>query len=214
MPQDPRETPTTSPEHRAPATPDPHDAPVAPPPAEGQRPEAAEPAVVLDRPPVYAASLPSTPVKLRDGAVVDPSALRLLEEGAVKYNTFASRPGFPSGAANLRTHLHVEAWVRGAGDAPRAWADIHVSTYDGTVVHQETLHFERAPARSTTAPDGGDVFVLDRDLYQGLVATPGSVSPRPDARIVQYRLYGEHEGRLYTDGRVHQCYLKPDAMSA
>jgi len=234
MPQAPRPTAQThspNPPHRAPQIGDPHDAPATPTaPAAGPaatpdapaarafedpdvvEPHVVEPPVVLDRPPVYAAALPSTPVAARDGARVDLTAVRMLEEGAVKYNTFRSRSGFPSGATNLRTHLHVEAWVRDASGQAAAWADVHVSTYDGTVVHRETLPLARTPA-VRGADDGGAVFVLDRELYQGFVATPGSVTPRPDARVVQYRLYAEHAGDVYTDGRVHLCYLRPDAMS-
>ena len=55
--------------------------------------------------------------------------------------------------------------------------------------------------------------MLDRELYQGLVATPGSVSRRPDARVVQHCLYAELDGWTFSDGRVHQCYLDPDATS-
>jgi hypothetical protein len=157
----------------------------------------------------YAGALPSPAVRLRDGVTADETAVRMLEEGAVKYNTFPSRPGYPSGRANLRTHLHVEAWVRNTGPTKHVWADVHVSTMDGGVVHTETLPLVYA----RPAGDGGEVFLLDRELYQGLVATPGSVSPRPDARVVQYRLYAELDGRVFSDGRVHQCYLKPDAMS-
>jgi hypothetical protein len=151
----------------------------------------------------YANALPVEPVRRRDGANVDDSRLRLLEEGAVKYNTFPSRPGYPAGGANLRTHLHVEVWVRNVTLAKHVWADIHVSTYDGEVVHTETLPLTYA----RPAGDGGDVFVLDSELYQGLVATPGSVSPRPDARVVQYRLYCELDGHIITDGELHQAEL-------
>jgi hypothetical protein len=244
MPQEPlapRPTAETRLPYREPLIGDPHDAPVdTNAPAAGAPAGAAGPAsaaaqapqnsaapetrddvasVVLDRPPVYAAAMPSTPVAPRERARVDPAALRMIEDGAVKHNTFPSRPGFPSGASNLRTHLQIEAWVRGASDVNAAqdaaddimaWVDVHVSTYDGTVVHQETLPLTRTP---TARDGGGDVFVLDRELYQGLIATPGSVTPRPDARVVQYRLYVERGGDVYTDGRVHLCYLKPDAMS-
>ena len=63
------------------------------------------------------------------------------------------------------------------------------------------------------AGDGGDLFVHDGQLYQGTVATQGSVTPRPDARLVQYRLYVELNGELFTDGVLHHCDLKPDSST-
>jgi hypothetical protein len=62
------------------------------------------------------------------------------------------------------------------------------------------------------APDGARFALVDL-LYQGSVATPGSVTPRPDIRIVLYRLYGEIGGVTYTDGVVHRCELATDALS-
>jgi hypothetical protein len=46
----------------------------------------------------------------------------------------------------------------------------------------------------------------------GLTATPGSVSPRPNAWLVQYRLYYAVEGSLYTDAILHQLELGDDAI--
>jgi hypothetical protein len=148
-------------------------------------------------------------VSPRDGAVVDPALLRVLQDGAVKYNTFPSRSGYPSGMANLRTHLHIEAWVKNTTFAKHVWVDTHVCTQEGDLVHSETLPLSYA----RPAGDGGDVFTLDSALYQGLIATPGSVSPRPDARTIQYRVYVKLDGQVFTDGEVHECYLKPDAVS-
>ena len=98
--------------------------------------------------------------------------------------------------------------MRDAGRATRVWADVHVAGHDGSVVHHATLPLERE-----RRVDGGTVFTVDAPLYQGLVATPGSVNPRPDARAVQYRVYAERDGRVVTDGLVHMCYLRSDAVS-
>jgi hypothetical protein len=87
--------------------------------------------------------------------------------------------------------------------------DVHVFAHDGSVVHAETLPLSFAHS----AEVGGDVFVLDAEIYQGSVATPGSVDPKPDARRVHYRLYAELDGRLFTDGILHRCMLKSDAGS-
>ncbi len=158
---------------------------------------------------LYPMTAPTTTVSQRADAEVDPAFVRVLQDGAVKYNTFTSRPGYPSGMASLRTHLHVEAWVRNTTFAKNVWADVHVYTHDGKLAHSETL-----PLRYTRpAGDGGDVFALDSALYQGSTATPGSVDLRPDARVIEYRVYCQIDGRTLTDGTLHACYLKPDVAS-
>jgi hypothetical protein len=150
---------------------------------------------------------PPQSVSPRTGAVVDATAVRVLGDAAVKQNMFTSRPGYARGMANLQTHLHVEAWVENVTYAKYVWVDAHVFDDVGALVHTETL-----PLRYTRpAGDGGDVFALDRTLFQGTVATPGSVDKRPDARLVQYRLYAELAGRVFTDGLLHRCTLRSDA---
>lgn len=148
-------------------------------------------------------------VRSRAGATVDETTIRMAGEAAVKQNTFPSRPGYSSGSAHWQTHLHLEAWVRNATFAKRLWADVHVFAHDGTLVSSETcpLVYERP------AGDGGDLFQLDCVVYEGTTATPGSAEPRPDVRLVQYRLYGEMGGELFTDGLVHECVLRSDVIS-
>ena len=50
-------------------------------------------------------------------------------------------------------------------------------------------------------------------LFQGSVATQGSVDARPDARVVEYRLYCEQGDRVFTDGIAHRCELRTDTVS-
>ena len=149
------------------------------------------------------------PVSPRSDAVTVDGVVRTAGDAAVKHNTFPSRPGYPAGMAHWETHLHVEAWVRGAPPATNVWADLHVFGHDGALVHSETLPL----AYTRPAGDGGDLHVLDQVVYEGAVATPGSVTPRPDVRLVQYRLYAEREVRVVTDGSLHECALKPDVSS-
>jgi hypothetical protein len=152
---------------------------------------------------------PALAVTPRAEALVDPAVLRLSNDAAVKHNTFPSRPGYPSGSAHWQTHLHVEAWVRNTTYAKHVWADVHVFDHDGVRVAGETCAFEYA----RPAGDGGDVFQLDCAVYEGTTVTPGSVEPRPDVRLVQYRMYAELEGRVLTDGLLHECVLKADVVS-
>ncbi|WP_148306649.1 hypothetical protein [Gemmatirosa kalamazoonensis] len=148
-------------------------------------------------------------MSLRAGAITDRTMLRVTTDTAVKRNVFPSSSGHSSGRSNLQTRLHVEAWVRNASYVKHVWIDVHVLAMDDAVLQRETftLGFTHA------AGDGNDVFAFDGLLYQGSVATQGSVDPRPDARTVQYRLYCEQTARIFTDGTTHECELREDARS-
>jgi hypothetical protein len=152
---------------------------------------------------------PAQSVSLRAGASVEADELQVREDAAVKHNTFPSWPGYPSGGAHWQTHLHVSAWVRNTTYAKSLWADVHVFAHDGALIASETCAF----TYERPAGDGGDVFVLDCAVYEGATVTPGSATPRPDARLVQYRLYGELGNRVLTDGLLHECLLKADIIS-
>jgi hypothetical protein len=152
---------------------------------------------------------PAQAVSPRAGATVEPDVLRVREDAAVKHNTFPSYGGHASGGAHWQTHLHVSAWVRNTTYAKSLWADVHVFAHDGALVSSETCAF----VYERPAGDGGDVFVLDCAVYEGATVTPGSAMPRPDARLVQYRLYGELGDRVFTDGVLHECLLKADIIS-
>ena len=152
---------------------------------------------------------PARAVSPRDAATIDATTLRVTDDAAVKQNTFPSWSGHPSGRAHWQTHLHVEARVRNTTYAKSVWADVHVFGHDGALVASET----RAFAYARPAGDGGDIFRLDGVVFEGATATPGSATPRPDARLVQYRLYCELDGRVLTDGLLHECLLKGDVVS-
>ena len=160
--------------------------------------------------PVPPAPTPPAPsISQRSGAAADPAALRVIDAAAVKHNTFPSRPGYPSGMAHWQTHLHVEAWVWNTAYAKSVWADVHVFAHDGALVASETVPF----VFERPAGDGGDVFRLDRAVYEGTTASPGSAELRPDVRLVQYRVYREANGQVVTDGLLHQCVLRSDSSS-
>ena len=152
---------------------------------------------------------PAQAVAPREGAAADPAALHVRDDAAVKHNVFASAAGHPSGRAHWQTHLHVEAWVRNTTFEKRVWADVHVFGHDGALVTGLTC----PSAYARPAGDGGDLFCLDGIVYEGATATPGSVEPRPDVRLVQYRVYAEFDGRVWTDGELHECVLKADVIS-
>ena len=153
---------------------------------------------------------PTLAVAVRHDARIDGEVVHVIEGHAVKINAWPSRPGEPSDRRSLETHLHVEAWVKNTTYAKNVWIDVHVVSDDMQLVHSETytMRFER------TAGDGGDVFVLNSELFQGSVATPGSVDLRPDVRHVEFRLYAEMIGQVWTDGLPHTCELRPDPSTS
>ena len=170
------------------------------------------PLVTTPRVALQGTSVPTDPecaVHLRTGATVDPTILRVREDAAIKHNVFPSRPGYASSNAHWQTHLHVEAWVRNTTFAKWVWADVHVFAHDGELVASQTrpLDWERPSG------DGGDIFRGDCSAYEGATVSPGSAMPRPDVRLVQYRVYCELEGRVYTDGVLHECLLNSDVIS-
>jgi hypothetical protein len=152
---------------------------------------------------------PAQAVSPRTGATIDATVLRVLADAAVKQNAFTSAPGYPSARAHWQTHLHVETWVQNTTYEKHVWADVHVFAHDGALVASTT----RALGYARPAGDGGDVFHLDEVVYEGTTVTPGSAEPRPDARLVQYRIYGELAGQVFTDGRLHAGVLKADVAS-
>lgn len=145
----------------------------------------------------------------RDDARTDPTRLRLRDTAAVKHNTFTSRPGYARSGAHWQTHLHAEAWVPNAAYEKRVWADVHVFGHDGALVARHTVPL----AYARPAGDGGDLFQLDQVVYEGATATPGSVTLRPDVRLVQFRLYVDCDGELVTDGVAHTGVLRADVVT-
>jgi hypothetical protein len=140
---------------------------------------------------------------LRGGAVVDASAISVTDDAAVKANALP-------GGASLQTSLHVVARVKPSLDVGQVWIDVHFFDGEAALIHGDTL-----PLRHTGASAEGEaLFALDGMLYQGTVATPGSVSPKPDVRTVQYRLYCEVGDLVLTDGVLHRCELATDAVSS
>jgi hypothetical protein len=149
---------------------------------------------------------PARPVSYRDGATTSLEMVNVFADAATKVDAFPLGE-FGHNGTDLETRLFVQGWVRNLSPVKHVWVDLHVFDGGGQLIHSETLPLVwLAPAGG-----GGDFFVIDRAVYQGSVATPGSVSPRPDARTVQYRLYYEVDGRVYTDGVLHQHHVSADA---
>jgi hypothetical protein len=151
--------------------------------------------------------VPKPSVSYRAGAVTRPEMVNVLSQQAMKVNAFGSNGPGGSVGTDLETRLDVVAWVDETKYGANAWIDLHV--FDG--------HDQRIDAATITLPytGYGPVFRYGFSgmVYQGAVATPGSIDPRPDARTLQYRLYYEVDYQVFTDGILHQLDLPEDALA-
>jgi len=150
--------------------------------------------------------LPFPLVSYRAGAVTRPDMVNVLSQQATKLNAFASDPSRGSAGTDLQSRLDVVAWVRETKYGANAWIDLHVFDGGDQLIHGDTATLPYGGFGSTFRYGFSDV------VYQGSVATPGSVDPRPDARTLQYRLYYEVEYQVFTDGILHQFDLPEDAV--
>jgi hypothetical protein len=152
---------------------------------------------------------PPDPVRYREGAIADPGIVNVFGQTAVKRNVFPAPANGPPAGKNLRTSLALQAWVKNVAFAKAVWIDVHVFDRTGARIAAATFGL------SWQASDGGfgDLFGFNGDVYQGLTATPGSVSPRRNAWLIPYRLYYAVEDRLYTDAVLHQLEVVDDAVA-
>ena len=145
------------------------------------------PTGVIDRP-------GSTALDLRPGAVVSPEVVNVFAEGvsagAVEGLHLAPLAGRPSGAAIA---LSVQAWVRNLAYDKDLWVDLRLVGEDA-VLHAETLPL----AYQEGAEGGGDFFTLGTAVPAPKPPPGGSTT-----RTLCYRLYGQMNGQVYTDGALH-----------
>lgn len=150
---------------------------------------------------------PAQPVMVRTGAQRSPEMVNTFGETATK--TRRTIGTGPAAGTQLETLLEITAWVRNAGYQKNVWVDLHVFDQDDNRVSSETLTLKYAGA----AGGGGDFFNLEQMVFQGSGGGPGNVWPRADASKLQYRLYYEVNGTVFTDGILHQLALPADAAA-
>lgn len=152
-------------------------------------------------------TIPLDSVGFRTGAVADRAMVKVLDEAATKTN--AKETGARAGGVglDLETALSVQVRVRRHDGPQNCWMDVHVFDGSDRVIWSETL-----PLQYLRAEDGeGDVYGFDADVYRGTGASPGSVWLAPDARRVQFRVYYEAAGTVFSDGLLRQHELAPDS---
>lgn len=152
------------------------------------------------------ATIPLESVRSRAGAVTRQDMVVVLEESATKIDAKAS--GTPGGGTglDLETVLSVRAWARRDGDVGSCWFDVCLFDDCDRLIRSETLPMEHVCA----ADDGGDIFAFEGSVYRGTGASPGSVWLAPDAHKLQFRVYCQIDGTVFTDGLLRQHDIPPD----
>jgi hypothetical protein len=147
-------------------------------------------------------SVPEASVVLRPDARVDPARIHVIDDAASKGQT-----SIGAGGSRLQTDLVVRARLDTIDRSAAAWADVHVFDAAGELISVDTIGLQES-----AEPTDDTVRVWDGDVYQGSGGGSGmGVWSRPDAHTVQYRLYSEVDGNLYTDGVLHEFDVPADA---
>ncbi len=136
----------------------------------------------------------STPVEPRAGATISPDMVNVFEQavspGAAPGLHLVPLGGRPAGDAIA---LSILAWVRNVAYDKDVWADLFVLD-EGDVLHSETVPL----AYQEPAEGGGDFFAAG-----AAVPAPKAGAEGSSRRMLQYRIYGQMSGQLFTDGILH-----------
>ena len=142
--------------------------------------------------------IPKRSVAARPETLIDLSNIRVVEDAATKEE--AGR------GMSVRTLLVVRALTGHPAAAADTWADVHVFDAAGELIHAGSVAFK--PPERTADPA---LRVWEDEVYQGSGGGSGvGVWSRPDAHTVQYRLYCQVRGQVFTDGVLHQFEVPAD----
>jgi hypothetical protein len=136
----------------------------------------------------------SSPVEVRPGAAVNPDMVNVFEQavspGAAPGLRLVRLGDRPAGDAIA---LSVLAWVRNVAYDKDVWVDLYVLG-EGGVLHAETIPLTfQEPAEG-----GGDFFAAG-----AAVPAPKAGSETSAIGTLQFRVYGQMNGQLFTDGILH-----------
>jgi hypothetical protein len=151
-------------------------------------------------------AIPLQSVAFRTGAVPISGRMTVLTEIATKQNA-KNDPAAAGSGLDLETMLSVRASVKDLGTVQHSWVDLHVFDEHDQLIRSETLPLH---------PVGGDAdaeeeYGFDGSVYRGTGASPGSVWLAPDARKVQFRVYCEVGGTVFSDGLLRQHDVAADS---
>lgn len=144
------------------------------------------------------------PSEVRAGATISPDMVNVFQQavtpGASRGLHLAPLGGRPAGEAIA---LSVLAWVRNVSYDKELWLDLHVVDSGG-----KPLHAEIVPLTFQEPAEGGG------DFFAAGAAIPAPTPAKAGERSVAFRLYGQMQGHLYTDGILHTHRLEPGAGKA
>jgi hypothetical protein len=148
---------------------------------------------------------PANPVMYRTGSQRSPEMVNVFAEKILKIKR--SFGNAPQAGGQLETHIDVTLWVRNVAYTKNVWADLHVFDQDDNRVYSDTVTLKyKGPAGGN-----GDFFNVTQMVFLGSGGAPGNVWPRADVRRMQYRVYYEVNGGVFTDGILHQVSLPADS---
>ena len=148
---------------------------------------------------------PAQPVVFRNGAIPALDTVNVVAESVTKTKRTIGSP--PVTGTQLETHLELKVWVRNIAYQKNVWIDVHVFDQDDNRVSADTLTLRYLGS----AGGNGDFFSLNELVFLGSGGVPGNVWPRADARKIQYRVYYQVNGSVFTDEILHQASLIADA---
>jgi len=151
--------------------------------------------------------VPLESVAFRDGAVHRPDMVSVLDDAATKENAKPPGPTGDAAGLELETKLSLQAWVRNVDPVKYTWVDLHVFDENDQLIRAETRALDWLKA----AGDDGDIFGFDGSIFRGTGAVGGSVWFGEDARKLQYRLYYEVNGTVFSDGVLRQHEVTADS---
>ena len=141
----------------------------------------------------------SSPVEVRPGAAVNPDMVNVFEQavspGAAPGLRLVRLGDRPAGDAIA---LSVLAWVRNVAYDKDVWLDLYVLG-EGGVLHAETIPL----AYQEPAEGGGDFFAAG-----AAVPAPKTGSGGSSLATLQFRLYGQMNGQVFTDGILHSHQIE------
>ncbi len=146
------------------------------------------------------------------GAIPSLEMVNVFEGAVSKKNVFPRPLRGPRQGSDWQTFLAVKAWVNNVAYSKKVWVDVRVFDSGDDLIHAGTFTL-RYVGPADCLPGHGDFFAFEGKIYQGSTATPGAVSPKPEARKVQYQLYYEVNHQLFTDAILHQHDLLADAVT-
>ena len=145
--------------------------------------------------------IPKQSLAIRDEAIVDVGTIRVVHDTATK-----EQVGMGASGRRLRTLLTVRALVEPGDDAADAWADVQVFDATGDLIQAGSLAIDPPPGDDNPA-----ARVWDDEVYQGSGGGSGMGAwSRPNAHMVQYRLYSRVGRHVFTDGLLHEFDVPAD----